>query len=369
MTLPPDPQASSRFAKLSPPAQWGFLVACSVPLAALLEVAGLPAALLLGPMIAGIVVGCNGGTIGAPRLPVFASQAIIGCLVARAITGDIVVRFLADWPLFLSVVTAVIAATTALGWLLTRWQVLPGTTAVWGTAPGGASVMMVMSGAFGADARLVAFMQYLRVVLVAAIASIVARLWVGAPVAVHDTVWFPAMHWQDFIVTLMLAGIGGGLGFGLRIPAGGLLVPMVAGAVLEGTGLVTITLPPWLLAMSYAFLGWSIGLGFTREILEHAARALPWVMFAIMVTIAVSAALALVLVHAAGIDPLTAYLATSPGGVDSIAIIGAASKVDLSFVMALQTVRLVMVLIVGPPLARFIAQRMRRDRSSPPTQE
>ena len=82
-----------------------------------------------------------------------------------------------------------------------------------------------------------------------------------------------------------------------------------------------------------------------------------------------SAALALVLVHAAGIDPLTAYLATSPGGVDSIAIIGAASKVDLSFVMALQTVRLVMVLIVGPPLARFIAQRMRRDRSSPPTQE
>jgi uncharacterized membrane protein AbrB (regulator of aidB expression) len=43
---------------------------------------------------------------------------------------------------------------------------------------------------------------------------------------------------------------------------------------------------------------------------------------------------------------------------DSVAIVGASSNVDLSFVMALQTLRLVIVLIAGPPLARFIAQRM-----------
>jgi uncharacterized membrane protein AbrB (regulator of aidB expression) len=61
-----------------------------------------------------------------------------------------------------------------------------------------------------------------------------------------------------------------------------------------------------------------------------------------------------------GIDPLTAYLATSPGGMDSVAIIAAASnRVDLSFVMALQTARFVFVLIGGPPLARLIAGRVR----------
>ena len=43
---------------------------------------------------------------------------------------------------------------------------------------------------------------------------------------------------------------------------------------------------------------------------------------------------------------------------DSVAIIGASSKVDLSFVMAMQAVRFLIVLIVGPPMARFIAQRM-----------
>jgi uncharacterized membrane protein AbrB (regulator of aidB expression) len=48
--------------------------------------------------------------------------------------------------------------------------------AIWGMLPGAATVMMVMVEAYGADFRLVAFMQYLRVVLVAAVASVVALL-------------------------------------------------------------------------------------------------------------------------------------------------------------------------------------------------
>jgi membrane AbrB-like protein len=358
MTKPPDPQASGFLGKLSPIGQWSILLVGSVLLATLLEVAGLPAALLLGPMIAGILMGTNGGSIRAPRLPVLAAQTILGCLVGRAVTGDITLALLKNWPLFLGVIMVMLATSGLLGWTLSRFKVLPGSTAVWGTAPGGASVMMVMAGAFHADARLVAFMQYLRVILVAALASVVARLWIGSSGAgAHAAVWFPAVPWLDFGATLLIAGVGGALGALLRIPAGALLVPMVAGALLEGLGLVTITLPPWLLAMSYAFLGWSIGLGFTLDILAHASRALPWVLLSICIMIAVSVGLAFVLVHAAGIDPLTAYLATSPGGIDSIAIIAASSKVDLSFVMAMQTVRLVFVLIAGPPLARFLAQR------------
>jgi membrane AbrB-like protein len=361
MKQPADPPSLALLERLSPLAQWGILIPSSALLAALFGIIGLPAALLLGPMVAGIVLSSNGGSIRAPRLPVIASQTIVGCLVARALTGDIAPAFAKDWPLFLGSVLVMVAASGLLGWILSRYRVLPGTTAVWGTAPGGASVMMVMSAAFGADPRLVAFMQYLRVVLVAALASVVARLWVGSSGAVaQDTAWFPALHPLQLALTLMIAGLGGALGHQLRIPAGALLVPMVVGAVLEGTGLVTISLPPWLLAMSYAFLGWSIGLGFTREILIHASRALPQVLLAVFVMIAVSAGLAFILVRAAGIDPLTAYLATSPGGVDSVAIIAASSGVDLSFVMALQAVRLAIVLIAGPPLARFIAQRMQR---------
>jgi len=41
---------------------------------------------------------------------------------------------------------------------------------------------------------------------------------------------------------------------------------------------------------------------------------------------------------------------------DSIAIIGATSNVDLPFVMAFQTVRFVVVVLVGPLLARLVAR-------------
>jgi membrane AbrB-like protein len=359
--LPPDPQTPGAISNLAVPSQWVILVAGSVVLATLLELIALPAALLLGPMLAGILLATNGGRIRVPRLPVTVAQTMVGLLVARSITGDIVVTFFKSWPLFLAVVAAIIATSAALGWMIARLKVLPGTTAVWGVAPGGASVMMLMSGEFGADARLVAFMQYLRVVMVALAASLVGRLWVGVSAVAPGIVWFPPIDWASFAATLAVAGVSGLIGVALRIPGGTLLMPMVVGAVLAGMGLLTITLPPWLLAGGYTLLGWSVGLGFTRDILAHAYRALPQVALSIFVLMAACALLALVLVRAAGIDPLTAFLATSPGGMDTVAIIAASSNVDVSFVMALQAVRLVIVLIAGPPLARFVAQRMLRE--------
>jgi uncharacterized protein len=87
------------------------------------------------------------------------------------------------------------------------------------------------------------------------------------------------------------------------------------------------------------------------------ARALPRVTAAIASLIAICAGLGYVLVLIAGIDPLTAYLAMSPGGADSVAIIAVGSNVDMPFVMAMQTARFILVLSLGPSLARFLARR------------
>ncbi|HVT56440.1 MAG TPA: AbrB family transcriptional regulator [Xanthobacteraceae bacterium] len=356
MTFP-----SRSFAKIS--AQWTALIALSAGFVALLELAGLPAAFLLGPMIAAIFIATNGGTIRIFRPTLFFAQTIIGCLVARAITPEIIGTFSYAWPLILGMAAAILAMSTFLGWLLARLNVLPGTTAIWGTAPGAASAMMLMSAEFGADPRMVAFMQYLRVVIVAAVASLLARFWIHIGAAAHPAIaWFPPVDWIAFGETLVLAIGGGLLGRWLKLPAGGLLVPMTVGALLHGTGLMKIELPQWLLAASYAFLGWNIGLGFTREILKHAARALPQTLLSIFALIAFSAILALVLVKTMNVDPLTAYLGTSPGGMDSVAIIAASTPVNVSFVMALQTMRFLIVLLAGPPLARFVASRLHRTR-------
>jgi len=338
--------------------RWLLLIVGSLLLSALLLRARLPAALLLGPMLAAIALEAAGGGVHLPRTLLYVGQSVIGCMIARALTPQILVIFAARWPILLAVIVAVVAAASAIGALLSRWRVLPGTTAVWGMAPGAASAMVFMAGEFGADTRLVAFMQYLRVVLVATFATVVARLWVGAHAPAAPVDWFPALHALPFAQTAAIALLGGVLGRIARLPAGVFLAPMVLGALLHSAGVVQLELPPWLLALSYAFVGWSIGLGFTRDILAHAVRALPQTLGAILALMAFAGGLACVLVEGFGVDPLTAYLATSPGGADSVAIIAASSRVDVSFVMALQTIRFVFLLIAGPAISRFVASRI-----------
>jgi membrane AbrB-like protein len=345
--------------RLAPASQWTVLIVLSVGIGAVLLWLHAPAALMLGPLVAGIVVASGGGKVRFP-LPAFVvAQGIIGCMIARMVPLSILGDILSHWLLFTTGVLSVVIACSLLGWLMTRLRLLPGTTALWGMSPGAASVMTIMAESYGADIRLVAVMQYLRVVGVAAVAALVARMFgVSASHGPTAIVWFPPVAWVPLAETLALAIVGPIVARLLRIPAGAFLVPLVGGAVLTHVGWLTIELPTWLLAASYAFVGWNIGLRFTRPLLMHAARALPLIVGSTLVLIVICGVVAAAMVAMAGIDPLTAYLATSPGGSDSIAIIAASTNVDVSFVMAMQTFRMITVMFLAPVLTKFIAKRI-----------
>lgn len=336
--------------------QWGILLVVSGILAATLEWVHLPAALMLGPMAAAVLMETSGGKIRIPQPFYWLSQTVIGCMIARVITGPILKAMAAQWPLFLGIIFAIIAFSCILGWLLSLFRFLPDTTAIWGLLPGAAFVMMIMADAFGADGRLVAFMQYLRVVLVAIAASIVARFCTHIPSHAPSIIWFPLIHWPAFLATLALISFCYVVAWKTKIPAGFILVPLVLGSILNVAGKMTIELPQWFLAGSYALLGWNTGLRFTRELLSHAFRVLPQIIVAVILLMAACAGLSFVLVRTVHVDPLTAYLATNPGGLDAAAIIAASTPVDMSFVMSMQTARFLIVLMVGPALSRWIAR-------------
>ncbi|RWC23476.1 MAG: AbrB family transcriptional regulator [Mesorhizobium sp.] len=357
----PDQPTVERMARVPKVWQWLALLIFSILFAGALEFGALPAALLIGPMLAAILAGTNGATVRVPR-PLFgAAQAIVGCLVAASISPDIFPVFHKEWPLFLGTVVATVAASSLLGWLISRWRILPGTTAVWGSSPGAATAMVLMAGAFGADQRLVAFMQYLRVIFVSVTAALVAKMWVDTSgIEVPAVIWFPPIDPTAVAGTLGVALVGSLIGKLLRLPSPFFLGTFIFGtAVHLGLG-VPMQLPPWLLALGYTMIGWTIGLNFTRAILQHATRALPQIVGSIIILIAFCGGLGFMISHVLGIDPLTAYLATSPGGMDSVAIIAAAAQhVDISFVMALQSARFLVVLLVGPSVARLVARSLR----------
>jgi uncharacterized protein len=338
--------------------QWSLLVVLTAVITAGLASFGLPAVYLLGPMLSGLILAARGFRFSLPSTPVAFCQGLIGVMIAHSLPANILAEVGKDGLLFAALVFSVIGLSFGIGWLLAHYQILPGTTAIWGSSPGAASAMTVMAEAAGADFRLVALMQYLRVLMVAATASLVARFALGATGNLPaPEPWFAPFPLLDFLLTLAIAASGPVLSRLLKRPAINMLVPIAVGIICQSLGLVEITLPKWLLAGAYIFFGWNVGIRFTRDIIAHALKALPVLFLSILSLIALCGLLALAVSHFAHIDLLTAYLATSPGGADSVAIIAAASPVDKPFVLAMQMARFITVLFLGPAFSRLVARQ------------
>jgi hypothetical protein len=300
----------------------------------------------------------SGLRLVVPQLPYLGAQGVIGAMVSAAITPAIFLTLGHDGLLFGVVTATTLLGAAALGWMISRCGLIPGATAVYGISPGAASAMVLLGEAEGADARLVAFMQYSRVLLVALAAALVARFWAGASGAhAPGTPWLAPVHWGNLAAVLLLAALGQQAARLLRVQAWALLGPMLLLSALHGVGWLTIELPRWLLTAVYALLGWHIGLGFRRDALRHAGQALPVVATAALCLMGFCGLLAWLLTRLAHVDALTAYLATSPGGLDSVAIIAASTpRVNLPFVLALQSVRLLFVIGLAPLTTRLVVR-------------
>jgi len=335
------------------------LLIASCILATLLEVIGLPAGLLLGPMVAAIVFAGRGARLTIPQPLSMAAQAAIGLLIAPSLNPAVLADVAREPAIFIGGTLATLAAGIVIGWVLARWQLLPGSVAIWGSMPGAATAMVLIARDEGADWQLVAVMSYLRVIIVAAIASVLAAAVTGhggghAP----GGAWFPAPDAAGLAETAAIGLVGAWGGKRLGLPAAALLGPMVLGATLEGALGMHPQLPGWLLAPSYLLVGWRIGLGFTPDIVATARRAAPRLLLATTALVLFCAGCSLILHHLTGKDMMTSYLAMSPGGADSVAIIASSTHVDVPFVMSMQVARFVAVLLIGPALARAIARRM-----------
>lgn len=339
-------------------AQWTLLVVVTAVLVVGLKALHAPAAMLLGPLAVGIAFGVSGATTRPPPLLRVAGSTLIGCLVAVALGSAMGPALLGRLPAFLYIGLSTLGLSLGLGWLLARAGWFEGSTAVWGLSPGGSASMIALAQETGADARIVALMQYFRVLLVAssaiALAHLAAPLPSGHP---HNAGWLPPLDTLGLLGALVLCVGGGVLAKVLKFPAGVFLIPGLSGAALLATGWFHLQVPPVLAALAYAVVGWTIGLSFTRPTLLHSARALPRIIGSALALIIVCAASGLLVSWACDVDLLTGYLATSPGGVDSILIIAASTPVDLPFILSAQVLRIILVLLLGPYAVGFLARR------------
>ncbi len=349
--------------------RWVTLFMATAALSLYLDYHAVPAAYLLGALLCAMIFSISNQSIRLPKPGLIAAQSFLGIMIASTIPIATLGNIADHWLLFTLGIGSVQLLSNGLGLLLARSNVLPGSTAIWGTSPGAATAMTIMAESFDADVRLVALMQYLRVVIVTITAVLVTHFWAISPTttpepALTDFSWHIGNP-TEFLKTMLLVIICIGIGRILRLPAGPMLLTLGLGLVCSGANIIQLTLPQPLLLLSYTVVGWYIGSRFDRAILSYAFRILPSILLSIVLLITACALLSQVLVMTMDIDPLTAYLAMSPGGADSIAIIAASGQADMSFVMTMQTARLILVLICGPAMARWLALRQQRMTNIP----
>ena len=292
------------------------------------------------------------------------AQAVVGGVLVASFQPSVVPLVAREWiPVALAVgSTVVLSLVAAAG--LARLARLDGRTAALGALPGAASGMLAMSEALGADARVVALMQYGRVVLVIASAALVAGI--GAPGEVSGSMGsledsasgaVVSGTLSVYAITALVAVVGALVGPRLRLPAGSLMGPLLLGIALEEARVVDLSWPAGVPEIAYAAIGIYVGLLFDGASLRRAGRLLPAIVASTLLLMAACAGLAVVFSLLTGVDYLTAYLATTPGAIDSVAVMAVGSGADASLVLAVQMIRLLAVVLAGALVGRLWASR------------
>jgi uncharacterized protein len=341
---------------------WVALAAAAVVAGRLAQSINLPGGWVIGPLLAGIGFGLARPT--HPRMPprcLMTAQAVIGMVLAGTFRPEAVPLVAAHWfPVLLTVVTT-LGVSVAAGAVLGRFTSLDRETATFGTIPGGAGGMVMMSLDSKADTRLVALMQYMRVVLVVVSAALLARFVLHPAGPAHPPpLVIPAGPispnlWLGSLLTPILAAFGAWGGLRLRLPAGALIGPLVLGIAASGLNLFHPAWPPGVAQAAFIVVGVFIGLLFDRAALRQAGRSIPAMLASTLILMAVCAGTGAMLSAWVGVDYLTGYLATTPGGMDSITVVGLSSGADVSFMLAVQMARVLTMVLIGPPLVRWLS--------------
>ncbi|MCZ2829985.1 AbrB family transcriptional regulator [Modestobacter sp. VKM Ac-2986] len=339
---------------------WALVLAVGVGVAVAFDLLGVPSAALFGGLVAGLGRALLGRTrLALPRHAGTGAQAVIGVSIGALIQTDTLRTIGEHWLSVLLVTVATLGVSLVAGQLMRLQRGISPVTGAFSMIAGGASGITAMARDLGADEQVVAVLQYLRVLLIVVAMPIVATTVYGAsagsgPAPAEDGPGWPA----GLLFTVVCVVVGVALGRVSRIPVGALLGPMAVAAVLDLTGLSQgATLPGLLEAAGFLAIGLQVGLGFTRASLRLVGRALPLALLLIVSAVVACAGLGAVLARTAGVSPLDGYLATTPGGLYAVLATARGSGADATFVLAVQVLRLFVMLFSAPLLARLLRPR------------
>ncbi len=323
-----------------------------------LDFAGLPSSYLFAALLVGLAIALRvPGRFTVGRGWFRASQAIAGVVLGTYLQSDALAALAHDWLPVALVSLSTLALSLGAGVILARTTSLDAPTASLGMIAGGASGIVGMSGDLGADDRLVAFIQYLRVLIVVFVTPIGIAVFFGGhhggagPEAVPTDALGDPGDWALAAVLALFGALAASL---LRVTAGVLLGPMVLTGMVVLSGAVGGFVVPDLLAQAaFALIGLQVGLSFTRSTVRALGPLTRPVLLLIGALLVACFGLAVLLDLATSASLVDCYLATTPGGLYAVLAVAAGTGANTTFIVAVQSLRVFVMVLLAPAAVRL----------------
>jgi len=267
----------------------------------------------------------------------------------------------ANWFAVIAITALTLVLSLALGVLLARRAGLDRPTAALSMIAGGSAGIVATSDDLAADARVVAFSQYLRLALVVLTAPLLVR-YVLHPAGQYGAIGPKEIEVESsagaYLFCAIVAAVGALLALRARIPAAALIGPLVLAAIFTGTGTFhRVTPPEFPRETAFTMIGLHVGMRFTPDVLRRVRTLAPRILAYVLILLATTGLLAWGLSALTNINLTDAYLATTPGGINAVLVTAFAAGAHTSFVFAVQTFRLFVMVLAAPPLVGWLIRR------------
>ncbi|WP_282182137.1 AbrB family transcriptional regulator [Aliiroseovarius marinus] len=331
-------------------------LAASLAGLAVFFLADLPLPFLFGPMAGCLIVALAGGRMKGLGQIAVGARTILGVAVGASITPTV----LGQLPQMAGSIALVPVYIIAIGLVgvpfFRRICGFDPVTAYYAAMPGGLQDMLIFGQEAGGNPRILSLVHATRVLIIVSIAPVLLTQLYGS--SLDHPIGQPAaaLPFSELLLMVCAAVFGWKLGERVGLFGASILGPMIAAAALSLAGFLHSRPPAEAILLAQFFIGSGVGVHYVGVTLAELRKVVSSGVLFVLI-LAVLAAIFAQLAYGLGLAPrVEAFLAFMPGGQAEMTVLAIVVGADLGFVIAHHLLRIVLVILGAPIVARLLGR-------------
>ena len=322
----------------------------------------LPLPFLFGPLAGCLLASLAGGKLKGFGQVSVGARTILGVAVGATITPAVLVE-LPHMAGSVALIPVYIAVIGLIGVpFFRRVCGFDPITAYYAAMPGGFQDMIIFGQEAGGNPRILSLVHATRVLVIVTVAPILLTTVYGS--SLTNPIGQPAAELPpgELLLMVLAALIGWKGGEKIGLFGASILGPIILSAALSLAGVLHSRPPAEAILAAQFFIGTAVGVHYVGVTLAELRKIIASGVAYVLI-LALLAAIFAQLANLLGLAPATeAFLAFAPGGQAELTVLAIVAGADLGFVIAHHLIRIVLVIIGAPIVARLTIGASLRSR-------